>query len=99
DPDAVAVAGDAGDHAFDDSAGSRAVGTVHRPEAKRIEESDRTSAHRKDVADDPANPGRGALVGLDERRMVVRLDLEDCRVAFADVDRAGVLSRPLDDAR
>ena len=31
DADAVAVAGDAGDHAFDDAASARAVGTVERP--------------------------------------------------------------------
>src|SRR5204863_9263806 len=37
-------------------------------------------------------PGRRALVGLDERGMVVALDLEDDRVAIADIDDPGILA-------
>src|SRR5262249_18717283 len=60
---------------------------------------DRPRAHGEDVAADAAHAGRRALVRLDERRVVVRLHLEDDRLAVADVDDAGVLARPLDDAR
>ena len=99
DADAVAVAGDAGDDAFDDAAGARAVGTVERAEAQRVQQRDRPRAHREDVADDAADAGRRALVRLDERRMVVRFDLEDRRQPVADVDGAGVLAGPLQHAR
>ena len=97
--DAVAVAADAGDDAFDDPARARAVGPSSGAEAQRVQQRDRPRAHREDVADDAADAGRGALVRLDERRMVVRFDLEDRGQPVADVDRAGVLARPLQDAR
>ena len=71
DADAVAVAGDAGDHAFDDAAVARAVGTLERTEAQRVHQRDRPRAHREDVADDAADAGGGALVRLDERRVIV----------------------------
>ncbi len=88
-PEAVAVATDAGD-----DPGQHAVGVVgvQRPEAQRVHHRDRPRAHRQDVADDAADAGRGALVGLDVRRVVVRLDLERHGVALADVDHAGVLT-------
>ena len=96
DADAVAVAGDAGDHAFEEAA---RAGRVEGAEAQRVQQRDRPRAHREDVADDAADAGRRALVRLDERRVVVRLDLEDRRQALADVDRAGILARPLQHLR
>ena len=87
------------DDAFDDAPRARAVGTVERTEAQRVQQRDRPRAHREDVADDAADAGRRALVGLDERRVVVRLDLEDRGEPVADVDGAGVLARPLQHAR
>ena len=92
DADAVAVAADAGHHALEDAARQR---RVERAEAQRVQQRHRPGAHGEDVADDAADAGRGALVGLDERRVVVRLDLEDGRQAVADVDGAGVLARAL----
>src|SRR5437763_938924 len=68
-------------------------------EAQRVQHRNRPRTHRKDVAQDAADPGRRALVGLDERGMIVALDLEDDGVAVADVDDAGVLARTTDDAR
>ena len=68
-------------------------------EAQRVERRDRPRAHREDVAQDAAHARRRALVRLDERRVVVRLHLEDGRQAVADVDHAGVLAGALDDAR
>ena len=81
--EAVAVATDAGH-----DPGQHPVGVVgvERAEAQRVHHRDRAGAHREDVADDAADAGRGALVGLDVRRVVVRLDLERDRVALADVD-------------
>ena len=92
DPDAVAVAADAGHHALEDAPGQR---RVERSEAERVQQRHRARAHGEDVADDAPDAGGGALVGLDERRVVVRLDLEDGRQPVADVDGAGVLARPL----
>ena len=68
-------------------------------EAQRVEQRDRPRAHREDVAQDAADAGGRALVGLDERRVVVGLDLEDRGQAVADVHRARVLAGPLQHAR
>ena len=70
---------------------------VRRAEAQPVEERDRPGAHRDDVAEDPADPGRGTLERLDRRRVVVALDLERDRLAAADVDHARVLARALED--
>ena len=77
----------------------RRLGMIGAAEAQRVEAGDRPRAHGEDVAQDAADARRRALVGLDERRVVVRLHLEDDREAVADVDDAGVLARALDDAR
>ncbi len=68
-------------------------------EAQSVEERDRPRAHGDDVAEDPADTGRGALERLDRGRMVVALDLEGDRLAVADVDDAGVLARALEYGR
>src|SRR2546426_8937692 len=54
---------------------------------------------REDVPQDPADTGGGALERLDERWVVVALDLEDDGPAVADVDRPRVLAGPLEHAR
>ncbi len=87
--EAVAVAADARDDAGQHAPG---VGVVGSTEAQRVHHRDRAGAHREDVADDAADAGGRALVGLDVRRVVVRLDLEGDRVALADVDHTGVLA-------
>ena len=71
---------------------------VGRAEAQPVEQRDRPRAHRDDVAEDPADAGRGALERLDRGRMVVRLDLERDRDPVAEVDHAGVLAGPLQHA-
>ena len=86
---AVAVAADAGDDAGQHP--RRVVG-VRRAEPQAVHDRDRAGTHREDVADDAADAGRGPLVRLDERRVVVRLDLERHRDPAADVDDAGVLA-------
>ena len=96
DADAVAVARDAAHDAVDEVLHPR---SVEPAEAERVERRHRPRAHREDVAQDAADARRRALVGLDERRVVVRLHLERDGEAVADVDDAGVLAGPLDDAR
>ena len=71
---------------------------VGRAEAEQVEERDRPRAHRRDVAEDPADAGRRALERLDRRRVVVALDLERDRLALAEVEHARVLARPLQHA-
>ncbi|OIQ79797.1 hypothetical protein GALL_384550 [mine drainage metagenome] len=89
EPQAVAVAADPGDHAVHDAGGVR---VVDRAEPQLVHDRHRARAHRDDVADDPADAGRGTLVRLDEARVVVGLDLERDGPAVADVDDARVLA-------
>ncbi len=74
--DAIAIAADAGDDARDEMPG---LGMIGRAEAQRVEIGDRPRAHGEDVAQDAADAGRGALIGLDEGWMVVGFHLEDRR--------------------
>ena len=94
--EAVAVAADAGDRALEQVALAR---LVERAEAQRVERGDRTRAHREDVADDAADAGRRALVGLDRAGVVVRLHLEGDRPAVAHADDARVLAGALQHVR
>ena len=95
-PEAVAVVGDPGDDPAEKEPRPR---LVDRSEAERVEERDRTGAHREDVAEDAAHPGRRALERLDERRVVVALDLEGEAEPAPDVHDAGVLARALEHVR
>ena len=90
-PDRVAVVADPAHGAVEQVARAH---RVELAEAQRVEDRDRPRAEREDVAEDPADPGRRPLEGLDRARVVVGLDLEGDRVAVADVDGAGVLARP-----
>ena len=54
-------------------------------------------AHGEDVAQDAADAGGSALVGLDVAGVVVRFDLEGAGPAVAHVDDARVFAGPLDD--
>src|SRR5581483_5588108 len=69
--DRIAIAGDPGDHTFDQIA---VAGDVERAETQGVHQSDRTGPHGENVADDPADAGGRPLVGLHRRRMVVALD-------------------------
>ena len=71
---------------------------VGRAEPEPVEQRDRPRAHRDDVAQDPADPGRSALERLDGGGVVVRLDLEGDGDAFAEVEDACVLAGALQDA-
>ena len=86
---AVAVEADAGDDTGQHPGG---VGGVERADAQPVHDGDRARAHGHDVAHDAADAGGRALVRLDVRRVVVRLDLEGDGPAVADVDDARVLA-------
>ena len=94
--DAVAVATDAGNHAGNEI--TRAW-MVDGAEAQGIERGDRTRAHGEDIAQDAADAGGRALIGLDKRRMIVAFHLERHSQAIADIDNSGVLSRALQHVR
>jgi hypothetical protein len=90
-PNAIAVAADAATTPATRCASWDASGS---PKRSAFRHGDRARAHGEDVAQDAADAGRRALIGLDEGRVVVALHLEDGGVAVADVDDAGVLARP-----
>src|SRR5207247_9042496 len=90
--EAAALPAEARHDALDEPASLRVV-EVAEPE--RVEEGDAPGAHREDVSENAADAGGRALERLDERWVVVALDLEDDGPAVADVDRPRVFSRPL----
>ena len=77
----------------------RVFGCLGSPKRQRVEAGDRPRAHGEDVAQDAADPGRRALIGLDVARVVVALHLEHDGEPVADVDHAGILARALDHPR
>ena len=94
DPDTVAVVPDA---RHDPPQQEAVLRVFEGSEANRVERSNRPRAHREDVAQNAPNPGRRTLLGLDEARMVVALDLEDRCQTIPQGDRAGVLAGTLQD--
>ena len=62
-----------------------------RPKAERIQTKLWACAHRKDIPNDSAHAGRGALERLDGARMIVALHLERDCPAIANIDNARVL--------
>jgi len=68
-------------------------------EAEGVEDGDGARPHGEDVAEDAAHAGGRALEGLDERWMIVALDLESEREVAAQIHDARVLARPLEDGR
>ena len=89
DADAVSVRADPADDTADEPA---RAGLVRRAKAERVQQRDRTRAHREDVAQDPAHARGRALVWLDRRGVVVALDLEHAEQPVAEIHRAGVLT-------
>ena len=87
DSDAVSVMPDARDGA------AEVVVRLREPQA--VEDRDRPGSHGDDVAQDPAHTRRRPLERLDRGWMVVGLDLERHRLAFAEIDDAGILTGAL----
>ena len=69
---------------------------VQFTESKGIQQGDRPCAHGENVAQDPADPGRGPLKGFDKRRMIMGLHFKDGGEPLADIHGSGILSRSLD---
>ena len=88
DAETVAVAADAGDHAGAEPPVAR---IIKRPEAQRVEQRDGLRAHRENVAHNPADARRRALIRLNRAGVVVRFDLHHRHPAAANLDRPGVL--------
>ena len=109
--EAVAVAGDAADYAFDDGVvlvaltrfcvlvwiRSLAALVRNRAEAERVHDGQGARAHGEDVAQDAAHAGGRALIGLNVAGVVVRFDFEGAGPAVAHIDDSRVFARPLDD--
>ncbi len=89
----IAIAADPGDNAGDEMAGLRMARIAER---QRVEAGDRPRAHGEDVAQDAADAGRRALIGLDVARVIVALHLEHDGKAVADINHAGIFARALD---
>ncbi len=90
--DRVPVVADAAHGAVEQVA--RALARRRLAEPQRVEHGHGPGAQREDVAQDPADAGRGALERLDGARVVVRLDLEGAGQPVPGVDDTGVLARP-----
>src|SRR5467141_2464103 len=92
--DAVAIVADAAHHAREQIA---ITCLIQRAESKAIEQGDGARSHREDVAQNPAGPRGGPLIGLDGGWVVMRFDLERDRPAIGEPQHAGVLAGSLDD--
>src|SRR6202008_3738948 len=74
---------------------ARSVRTLDRPEAQRIHHGHGPRPHGENIAQNSPHPGGRALKRLDERRMIMRLDLERTCPAVTNVDDARILPWPL----
>src|SRR4029450_5988039 len=72
---------------------------VDAAETERVQRRDRPSTHGEDVTDNPPDAVSRALIGLDERRMIVAFHLKSHGQSVANVDHPSVLARPLQNMR
>jgi hypothetical protein len=72
---------------------------IDATETKRVQRRDRPSAHGEDVAENSADAGGGALVGLDERRMIVAFHFKSHGQSIANIDDTRILPRALQNMR
>ncbi len=70
---------------------------LERAEVEAVRERDRERPHRHDVADDPADTGRGPVVRVDVGGMVVALDPHGDRQVVSHADDRRIVTRPDDD--
>src|SRR5262249_20455461 len=89
----IAVTADAGDYTRYQVP---CLGMGRRPKRQAVQACYRPRTHPEPVAQNAADPGRRALVGLDIACMIVPLHLHHAGEAITDVDDARVLARPLD---
>ncbi len=71
---------------------------LNRPEPQRIHHRHRPRAHGENIAQNSSDSGGRSLKWFDERRMIVRFDLEGAGPAVANVDDARIFSRALQHA-
>ena len=72
---------------------------VDAAETERVQRCDRPSTHGKNVTENPPDAGGRALIGLDERRMIVAFHLKSHGQSVANIDHSSVLARPLQNMR
>ena len=65
------------------------------PKPQRVHHRDGACAHGENVAQNSADASGGSLKWFDKRRVIVRLDLERAGPAVANVNDAGIFTRPL----
>ena len=87
-PNAIAVPGNAADHAVEQVA---VVGFVERSEPQGVQQRDGPRPHGQYIPHDAADAGGGALQRLHRRRVVMGLYFEHHGQPFADVYHASVL--------
>ena len=92
DADTVAVSPDARDDTCQKMAG---LFMVRRAKAKGVQQCHRSRAHGEDIAKDAADSGCRALIGFDEGRVVVALNLEDGGKPVTNIDGTGILAGTL----
>ncbi|CAI8411856.1 MAG: Uncharacterised protein [Cyanobium sp. ARS6] len=88
--------GNASHHALHQS---NVGGILQRAEAQSIQQSDRTSTHGEDVAEDSTDTCGCSLKGFHRRGMVVALNLEGKAMASSKIHHTGVFSGTHQDAR
>ena len=68
-----------------------------RTEAQQVEAGDGARTHGEDIAQNATDTCRRALIGLDERWMIMAFHLEDAGLSIANIDDAGIFTRTLND--
>ena len=64
-------------------------------EAQRVEIGNRARAHCEDITHNAADTGGSALIGFDERWVIMAFHFEHCRIAIANINDTGIFARPL----
>src|SRR5262249_52123213 len=94
DAKCVAVMRDAGHNSGQERpVPSPILRVIQRSEPQAVKGRDGTCSHREDVAEDSSNAGSRTLKWFDERRMIVRFDLECGAPSVTHVYHACILSR------
>ena len=88
---AIAVMGNSGHHTLDQT---HIGGIVQGAETQSIEQRNRPSPHRENVAKDSPYTGRSTLKRLHGRGMVVTFNLECKAIAIAQIHHSGVFTGP-----
>ncbi len=97
--DAVAVVGNAGNDTRKESAVGGGIGSTifNGAEAQRIEEKNRTCAHREDVTNDATDSGGGTLERLDGAGVIVAFDFKSNGPTVPNVENTRVFLAGLDE--